>query len=138
MKVETVLRNKPSRIVMVRVNETIATAAKMLSDEDVGALIVKDVCRSEGNVVIGMLSERDIVRALVRHGAPVLKMKVADLMSPHVISCRPEDTLESVRDLMTRHRIRHVPVFESGTLIGLVSIRDLIDYRIDAMDANAA
>ncbi len=126
MKVEQILRGKGTRIATVRMNETVETAVKLLHREQVGALVVKDVVRTEGNTVVGMFSERDVVRAIADHSTAALKMKVSALMSMNVISCSPNDTLDHVRQLMNNNHIRHVPVLDEYTLIGVVSVRDLI------------
>src|SRR3546814_11505704 len=107
MKVEDILRRKGTRIVMVRVGETVEVAARLLRSENIGALVVKDVCRTEGNVVVGMFSERDIARALLDHGAAVLQMPVSALMSRTLISCTSRDSVETVLELMERHHLRH-------------------------------
>lgn len=126
MKVEEVLRGKGTRIATIHMNETVETAAKLLRREQIGALVVKDVVHTEGNTVIGMFSERDVVRAIADYSANGLKMKVSALMSMDIISCGPNDTLDHVRQLMNRNHIRHVPVLDDYTLIGVISVRDLI------------
>lgn len=126
MKVEHILRGKGTRIATVRSNETVETAIKLLRREQVGALVVKDVVRTEGNTVVGMFSERDVVRALADHSTAALKMTVASLMSMNVISCGLNDTLDHVRQLMNEHHIRHVPVLANYSLVGVVSARDLL------------
>src|SRR3954471_18567051 len=129
MKVEDLMRKKGARIVMVRMNEPIEMAIRLLRRENIGALVVKDVVRTEGNTAVGMFSERDVLQALVEHGAAALKMPVSKLMSTKIVSCSPDDDIDHVLDLMDRHHIRHVPVFEGGNLIGVVSIRDLLTLR---------
>ena len=129
MKVEDLMRKKGTRIVMVRMNEPIEMAIRLLRRENIGALVVKDVVRTEGNTAVGMFSERDVLQALVEHGAAALKMPVSKLMSTKIISCSPDDDIDHVLDLMDRHHIRHVPVFEGGNLIGVVSIRDILALR---------
>ena len=126
MNVEQVLRGKSARVVTINMNETVEMAVKVLRREGVGALVVKDVVATEGNTVVGMFSERDVVRAIADHSQAGLKMKVSALMSMNVISCGPNDTLDHVRQLMNRNHIRHVPVLDQYTLIGIVSVRDLI------------
>lgn len=127
MKVGDILRNrKGTRIATVRMNETVATAAQLLRAEDVGALVVKDVCRTEGNVAVGMFSERDVARAVAEHGPAGLELKVSQMISvQQLVSCSSTDTLEHVRDLMRDHHIRHLPVIDDYSLIGVISIRDL-------------
>ena len=126
MKVEEVLRGKGTRIATIRMDETVETAIKLLRREQVGALVVEDVVRTEGNTVVGMFSERDVVRAIADRSTAALKMKVASLMSMNVISCGPNDSLDHVRQLMNNNYIRHVPVLDEYTLIGVISVRDLI------------
>ena len=126
MKVGDILRKKSTRIATVRMNETVAIAAQLLRAGNISALVVKDVCRTEGNTAVGMFSERDVVRAVAEHGAAGLNLKVANLISvQQLISCRSTDTLEHVRHLMNKNHIRHVPVIDDYTLIGVISIRDI-------------
>jgi CBS domain-containing protein len=104
-------------------------AARLLRRENIGALVVKDVVRTEGNTAVGMFSERDVLQAIADHGAAALKIPVSKLMSTKIISCSPDDEIEHVFDLMDSHHIRHIPVFERGTVIGVVSIRDVLALR---------
>jgi CBS domain-containing protein len=133
MKVEQLLIRKGARIISVRMNETVETAARMLREENIGAVVVKDVCGTEGDTIVGMLSERDFLRAIVDSGPAVLKKPVSSLMSRPVISCSPRDDLDHVIDLFNRHHIRHVPVIDQDALIGVISIRDVI--AADAVSA---
>ena len=127
MNVSDILRRRPSsRIVTVRMNETVETAAKLLRRENISALVVKDVCRTEGNVAVGMMTERDVVGAIAQHGAAGLAVKVADLISvQRLVSCRSTDSLGHVRQLMRDHHIRHLPVIDEHGLIGVISMRDV-------------
>ena len=125
MTIDEVLRKKGNRIVSVRIDSTVEEAARVLRTENVGAVIVKDVCHSEGDTVVGMFSERDVIRALVDQGVAGLRKPVWNLMSKSVISCSPQDDVEYALELMDRHHIRHLPVFDNNSLIGVVSIRDL-------------
>jgi CBS domain-containing protein len=126
MKVGDILRNKSTRIATVRMNETVAIAAQLMRTGNISALVVKDVCRTEGNTAVGMFSERDVVRAIAEHGAAGVSLKVSNLISVQkLISCQSTDTLEHVRHLMNKNHIRHVPVIDDHTLIGVISIRDI-------------
>lgn len=125
MKIEQVLRNKGNRIVSVRIESTVEQTAHVLHKENIGAVVVKDVCGSEGDTVVGMFSERDVVRALAEKGSSALKTPVWSLMSKSVISCSPGDDVEHALELMDRYHIRHMPVLDDQNLIGVVSIRDL-------------
>ncbi|ALG73468.1 histidine kinase [Azospirillum thiophilum] len=137
MKVEDILRKKGTRIGMVRVNETVATALRLMKAENTGALVVKDVCRTEGNTVVGVVSERDVVRALVDRGAAILEQPVSALMTRDPYCCSPSDPVRHVLSLMDEHGIRHVPVLEGATLVGVVSVRDLIRRQLEEMTAAA-
>src|SRR5579864_5696779 len=126
MKVGDVLRKKNTRIATIRMNETVAIAAQLMRASNVSALVVKDVVRTEGNTAVGMFTERDVVRAVAEHGAAGVSMKVSQLISvQQLVSCAPSDTLEHARHLMNRHHIRHLPVIDNYSLIGVVSIRDI-------------
>ncbi len=137
MRVEDILKTKDTRIITVRLRETVETAAKLMKSENISALVVKDVCRTEGNVVMGMFSERDIARALVNHGPSMLQMRVEQLMSKKLISCKPEDELRHVLHLMVSNNIRHLPVMAEHVLVGVISVRDLIGLRLTELDEEA-
>lgn len=137
MRVEDILKAKEARVVTVRLREPVEMAARLMKSENISALVVKDVCRSEGNVVLGMFSERDIARAVVDHGASALQMRVEQLMSKELISCRPEDDLRQVMNLMVEHNIRHLPVLSEHNLVGIVSARDIIEARLNELEGEA-
>lgn len=126
MKVGDILRHKTSRVVTVRMNETVGVAAQLMRASNISALVVKDVVRTEGNTVVGMFTERDVVRAVAEHGAAGVTIKVAQLISvQRLISCNTDDTLEHVRHLMNVHHIRHLPVIDNFALAGVISMRDV-------------
>ncbi|MBI5318950.1 CBS domain-containing protein [Bradyrhizobium sp.] len=126
MQVGDILRKKAARVATVRMNETVAIAAQLMRSGNISALVVKDVVRTEGNTPVGMFTERDVVRAIAEHGAAGASMKVSQLISvQQLVSCSPVDTLEHARHLMNRHHIRHLPVIDNYSLIGVVSIRDI-------------
>jgi len=126
MLVGDILRKKTPRVVTVRMNETVGIAAKLMRANNISALVVKDVVRSEGNTAVGMFTERDVVRAVVEHGAGAVNVKVSQLVSvQQLVSCTSRDTIEHVRHLMNRHHIRHLPVIDNYSLIGVISMRDI-------------
>lgn len=137
MRVEDILRGKETRIITVRLREPVEVAARLMKSENISALVVKDVCRTEGNVVMGMFSERDIARAVVDHGASALQLSVEQLMSKKLISCTLEDDLRDVMRLMVKHNIRHLPVLSDHVLVGVVSARDIIELRLKEIDGEA-
>jgi CBS domain-containing protein len=126
MKVADMLRQKGTRIITVGLREPVASAARLMTVEKIGALVVKDVVYTEGETCVGVLSERDIVRALVEFGPAVMQLPVEKLMTRNLISCAQQDDLTEVVEKMDRHRIRHLPVLEEHTLVGVISVRDVI------------
>jgi CBS domain-containing protein len=126
MLVGDILRKKTSRVVTVRMNETVGIAAKLMRANNISALVVKDVVRSEGNTAVGMFTERDVVRAIAEHGAGGVNVKVSQLVSvQQLISCSSTDTIEHVRHLMNINHIRHLPVIENHSLVSVISMRDI-------------
>jgi CBS domain-containing protein len=126
MKVGDILSKKTARVATVRMNETVGIAAQLMRAGNISALVVKDVVRTEGNTAAGMFTERDVVRAIAEHGAAGVALKVSQLISvQQLISCRSTDTIEHVRHLMNENHIRHLPVIDDYTLIGVISIRDI-------------
>jgi len=121
MQVGDILRKKTSRVVTVRMNETVGIAAQLMRASNISALVVKDVVRTEGNTAVGMFTERDVVRAIAEHGAAGVNIKVSQLISvQQLIACSSTDTLEHVR-----HHVRHLPVIDNYSLIGVISMRDV-------------
>ena len=127
-KVADILREKDTRIITVRLRETVATAAMLMKRENIGALVVKDVCRTEGNVVVGVFSERDVVQAIATHGSAALEMPVSKLLARPLTACSQHDTIDAVAGLMTEHQVRLLPVLDEHTLVGVISISDLIRH----------
>ncbi len=126
MKVRELLLKKGTRIVSLRMNETVERAARMLRDENIGAIVIKDVVNTEGDTVVGMFSERDFLRAIVDKGLTIMKQPVSSLMTPKVIFCSSKDEISHAIDLFNKHQIRHLPVIDDYTLIGVISIRDIV------------
>jgi CBS domain-containing protein len=138
MKVGDILRRKTARVATVRMNETVATAAQLMRASNISALVVKDVVRTEGNTAVGMFTERDVVRAIAENGAAGVNLRVEQLISvQQLVSCSSDDTLEHVRHLMNKNHIRHLPVIDNYSLIGVISIRD-ISSAVDSEAATAA
>jgi len=128
MLVETVLQGKGSNVVTTGPEVTIAEAARLLCAHRIGAMVVVD-----GDArIVGMLSERDIVRGMALKGERVQSNQVRDLMSADVLVCRSEDTLEHLMSVMTNRRVRHLPVVDGeGHLKGIVTIGDVVKNRLD-------
>ena len=126
--VADVLNHKGRTIVSILPSETIETAARLLTDKRIGAVVVRD----RRGKLIGILSERDIVRAVALRGADAMEHTVEDLMTKTVKTCRPSDTVKEVMQTMTLRRHRHMPVCDdAGDLVGVVSIGDAVKARLD-------
>ena len=133
MNVETILRNKGNRVVTIRPDAAVAEAVDLLNRERIGAIVVSE----DGRGVDGILSERDIVIALAEHGEDLLSQPVDRIMTRTVITCDPADSVGTLMAEMTNRRIRHFPVVADGSLIGIVSIGDLIKNRLDEVEFEA-
>jgi CBS domain-containing protein len=119
-------KKKTARVVTVRMNETVGVAAQLMRANNISALVVKDVVRSEGNTAVGMFTERDVVRAIAEHGANGVNIRVSQLISvQRLVSCSSGDSLEHVRHLMNVNHIRHLPVIDNFALAGVISMRDV-------------
>lgn len=136
MRVEDILRSKESRVVTVRSGSTIEEAIRLMKSENISSLVVKDVCRTEGNALAGVISERDIVYALLDRGPAVLRLPVSTLMTRGPVTCTPKDGLHDVLQLMDRHHVRHLPVLDDGTLVGVISARDVTRLRVEDVVAH--
>ena len=132
MRIEAALRAKHHRVVAVRMNDLVLTAARRMRTENIGLLVVKDTCATEGDAILGVVTERDILQAIVDHGMHALKQAVARLMRPAVVCCDLHDTVERALTLMRRHRIGHLPVLHDGSLVGVVSMGDLVSLSMNS------
>ncbi len=130
MRIADVLRNKGSEVVTVGPAATVTELIAALAEHNVGALPVVD-----GGRLVGIVSERDVVRRLHVGGASVLSTVVADIMTTDVITCSPGDDAADLAGVMTKRRFRHLPVVVDGALAGIVSIGDLVKTRIDMLES---
>jgi CBS domain-containing protein len=133
MKVSNVLEVKGTDVFTVRPEETINTLSHRLRALRVGAIIVS----SDGSTLDGIISERDVAFGLAEHGADLLGMKVSDLMTRSVVTCTRDSSIADLMKQMTQRRIRHLPVVENGKLVGVISIGDIVKYRLAEMQAEA-
>ena len=132
MTIATILTSKGHEVISVTARHSVAEAVDILAERGVGALPVMD-----GAAVAGIFSERDVIHAIRTHGAAALDRTVGDIMSAPAITVGPDEAVIGALSLMTRRRIRHLPVVEKGALVGVVSIGDLVKYRIDRIEADA-
>ncbi len=126
MTVAAILHHKGYDVAYVRPAALIADVAKMLTDRGIGAMVVLDAA----DQLVGIISERDILHALAAHGAHALEMSAAQLMTRALKTARPQTTVAEAMEIMTAGRFRHLPVLDGGTLIGIVSIGDIVKARI--------
>jgi CBS domain-containing protein len=132
MNVLTILRDKGSEVITTAPSATVMDAARVMTDKRIGAVLVLDTGR-----VVGVVSERDIVRTISTRGAAALYLEVQDLMSSDVFTCRRDATIDELMAMMTERRIRHIPVVEDGQLYGMVSIGDVVKHRIEETEQEA-
>ena len=131
MTVARILADKGSSVVTVAPDKTLEEVIQILADRRIGALVV---AHDDGSVA-GIISERDIMRALAGHGGSALDAPASAHMTGNVTTCGRSSTIEEVMTLMTEGRFRHVPVCEDGRLIGLVSIGDVVARKIATVEA---
>ncbi|MDT5031474.1 MAG: hypothetical protein QOC94_1645 [Actinoplanes sp.] len=134
MRISDVLRSKGDNVVTVTSGTDVAGLLTVLAEHHIGAVVVSD----DGTTLIGIVSERDIVRALAARGAAVLSEPVTAIATTAVTTVEPHTLLADVERLMTERRFRHVPVVVAGSLRGIVSMRDVVQNRIDELETERA
>ncbi len=133
MQVHQILQSKGTGVFAVSADQTVAEAVRELNEHRIGAVVVT----AKDGRLIGILSERDIVRRLTDSESRVLGLPVKSLMTEKPVTCSPADSIERLMTLMTRHRVRHLPVVEDGKVAGLVSIGDVVKSRIEEVEQEA-
>jgi len=131
--IATILGDKGADIVSISPDRTVADAVVLLAERRIGAVPVL-----ENGQVTGVFSERDVIRCLQERGAAALGDPVSAVMTAPAVTVGRDDSVLGALSLMTRRRIRHLPVVEDGRVIGIVSIGDLVKYRIDRIEAEAS
>ena len=131
MRISDVLRGKGSDVATIGRADTVSRLIATLGDRNIGAAVV-----AEHGVVVGIVSERDVVRRLRDRGGDLLSAPVADIMTAEVFTCSPDDTVDHLAEVMTERRIRHVPVLSDGRLAGIVSIGDVVKSRINQLETD--
>ena len=129
MKLEDVIRNKGNSVVTISPTATVAELVSLMADSNIGAVVVS----SDGRHISGIISERDVVRGLAGAGHGLLESTVADLMTGDVVVGPLEDRIEDTAHTMTHKRVRHIPIEVDGELAAIVSIGDVVKYRIDQL-----
>jgi CBS domain-containing protein len=132
MLVSQILRAKGDAVFTVAPTDTVGRVAELLHSKRIGALVV-----TEADRVVGIVSERDIVRAVAGGDVKVTSRPVSAYMTANVVFAEPGETLDSLLSRMTDRRIRHLPVCQAGRLVGIVSIGDLVKWKISEVEAEA-
>jgi CBS domain-containing protein len=130
-QVSDVLRHKGDRVVTLMPQQTVAAAVQLLTKNRIGAAPVVD----EQGRIVGIVSERDIIRGMSEHAGALLALPVDQLMTREVKTCLPEDRLVDLMNVMTLQRIRHLPVVHKGGLCGIVSIGDVVKQRLEEVQS---
>ena len=130
MRIADVLRNKGADVATIAPETTVMDLIAGLAELNIGAMVV---IGPDG--LAGIVSERDVVRKLHERGAELLAQPVSDIMTTLVATCVPSDSLDSLSVLMTKNRVRHIPVLENGQLAGIVSIGDVVKRRMEELEA---
>ncbi|MCE3250645.1 MAG: inosine-5-monophosphate dehydrogenase [Geminicoccaceae bacterium] len=131
MLIAQILAGKGSEVVSTRPEATIAEVAGLLKEKRIGAVVVTD---ADGRLC-GIISERDLARGLAKYGSKLLDMKVGGLMTSDVVTCSPDDGIETLMQTMTDGRFRHLPVVKDGELTGIISIGDVVKHRLKELEA---
>jgi CBS domain-containing protein len=130
MFVREILARKGRDVKRIGADQALEVAAALMRLERIGALVVS----GEEDRLLGLLSEKDVERAVVDYGPRALKLPVADVMDDHPVTCRSEDSVAKVARLMTLHRARHLPVLDEDRISGVVSIGDIVRDRLEEME----
>ncbi len=133
MLIAEILQRKGRDVLTIRSTETVDSAIHKLYERRIGALVVID----RWGKLVGMFTERDVLHALAQYGAAALSYEVHELMTPDVTTCSRHDRIDEVMSVMTVHRVRHLPVKESGEIVGIVSLGDLVKHRLDEKEQEA-
>lgn len=134
MNVRSILEAKGRSVATISPDATLADASHMLAQKKIGAIVVTGT----GMAVAGILSERDIVRAMSERGAAALDRTVGDTMTRTVVTCTEADTIGNLMERMTAGKFRHLPVVEDGRLVGIMSIGDVVKWRLAEMESETS
>src|SRR5215475_5017647 len=129
MTIESILRRKGTDVTTIAADVSIKRAADWLRAKNIGALVV-----TSENAVLGLITEREIVHAFSRHGETAGSMLVKEIMQYGVTTVSPHESVNRVMNLMTHHRVRHMPVLSGGKLVGIISIGDVVKHRLEDLE----
>jgi CBS domain-containing protein len=129
MTVEAILKRKGRTVFTTPPTKTVKQVAEYLREKNIAALLVVD-----GDTILGIVTERDIVRAFARDGVAMENRPVREIMTSKLLTGKPEDSVKHIMQIMTTNRIRHFPVFKDGKIAGMVSIGDVVRYRLEDLE----
>ena len=132
MSVQNILDRKGAEVFTVDPTATVRTVAQLMRARGIAALVVKGP-----DVITGLISEREIVHAISQHGERALAMAVSEVMTLNTVTVTPSDPLRRAMSLMTSHRLRHLTVIDKGKLVGIVSIGDVVKYRLEELETES-
>ena len=132
--ISSILKGKGTDVVSVSPGDTVLSVARVLTERRIGAVLVRDTAGK----LLGIISERDIVTGMANQGQGTTQLSVEKLMTRELVTVAPQTSVVEAMSLMTRRRVRHLPVMDKGELVGLVSIGDLVKARIDEAEHEAA
>jgi CBS domain-containing protein len=136
MRISDVLRGKGRDVATIEPTATVGELVAALGERNIGAAVVVEGARTEDSAVVGIVSERDVVRRLRDRGGDLLSATVGEIMTRDVLTCSPDDTVDHLAEVMTERRIRHMPVLADGRLVGIVSIGDVVKSRISQLETD--
>ena len=134
MSVSHILKSKGRDVITASSKDSLGTIAQTLAAKRIGAIVIL----SDSGKIEGIVSERDVVRCLAAEGAKALEVSVSKIMTKGVKTCSEDDSETELMALMTENRIRHLPVVDMGKLTGMISIGDVVKFRIEAIEREAA
>ncbi|HRY06279.1 MAG TPA: CBS domain-containing protein [Hyphomicrobiaceae bacterium] len=126
MNVASILKVKGKLVATAPSEDTVETVAQKLASKKIGAIVIVN----EGGDVAGIISERDIIRVIAEQGSAALRQPVSTVMTKNVMTCNEANTIDQMMSIMTQGRFRHVPVIEEGSLVGIISIGDVVKHHI--------
>jgi CBS domain-containing protein len=132
VRIADLLRHKGSDVATVPPGISVSGLLEDLARHNVGAMVVVD----DTGEVVGIVSERDVVRRLHERGAELLRAAVSEIMTTSVVTCEPTEAVDSLASIMTERRVRHMPVVSGGRLVGIVSIGDVVKSRIEQLESD--
>jgi CBS domain-containing protein len=132
MSIQSILNRNGGAVITIRATETVKSAADRMRARGIAALVM-----TSSDTIVGLVSERDIVRAISVHGEQALSMTVREVAPHAMITIAPSDTLKRAMSLMTDHRVRHLPVLADGKLVGIVSIGDVVRHRLEELETES-